>query len=73
MTQEEIDKLSPEERVRLEAAEQEALRMLKRRMSEGRWYPRRHMRFAFLVLFLLCLLFFAVLGIGWLLTLFLGR
>ena len=71
MTQEELDKLTPEERARLEAAEQEALRVLHARMREGRYYPRRHMRFAVIVLMVMGLLFFAVLGIGYLVALLL--
>lgn len=31
------------------AAEREALEMLRRKMSEGRWYPRRHMQLALFV------------------------
>ena len=31
------------------ATEREALEMLRRKMSEGRWYPRRHMQFALFV------------------------
>jgi hypothetical protein len=66
MTQEELDQLTPEQRARLEAAEQEALRQLNRRMSEGRWYPRRHMRFAFFVLFAIFALGAFVLAVAWL-------
>jgi len=50
VTQEELARLTPEERERLERAEQEALRILNRKMREGRWYPRRRMRFAFYVI-----------------------
>jgi hypothetical protein len=40
-----------------EEAEQEALKMLNRAMREGRRYPRRHMRFAVLVVLPLFVLF----------------
>jgi hypothetical protein len=66
VTQEELDRLTPEERERLERAEQEALAILNRRMREGRWYPRRHMRFAFFVIAAIFALFFLALLIGWL-------
>ena len=71
MTQEEIDRLTPEERARLDAAEQEALRRFYNRMNEGRRTPRRHERLAFFVLFAISALFFAVLGIGYLVSLLL--
>jgi hypothetical protein len=51
LTQEELDKLTPEERERLAQAEQEALRRFYNRMNEGRRTPRRHERFALFVLF----------------------
>lgn len=53
MTEEQMAKLSPEERERLEAAEQEALAMLSRHMREGRRSPRRHQQFVFLIIFAL--------------------
>ena len=53
MTEEQMAKLSPEERERLEAAEQEALRMLSQHMREGRRTPRRHQQFVFFVIFIL--------------------
>ena len=73
MTQEELDRLTPEEKGRLEAAEQEALKVLSRQMREGRWYPRRHMRFAFFVLFGLGAIYFLVLGVVWLVETLLRR
>lgn len=45
----ELENLSPEECARLEVAEREALTLLRRKMSEGRWYPRRHMQLALFV------------------------
>jgi hypothetical protein len=72
MTEEQRANLTPEERERLERAEQEALEILNRKMREGRWYPRRHMRFAFFVILGL----FAALGlvflVGYLLKLIFG-
>ena len=41
--------MTQDERERMAAAEREALEMLRRKMSEGRWYPRRHMQFALFV------------------------
>ena len=48
MTPEELAKLSPEERARLEAAQQKALRILKNRINEGA-RPQRHRRFVLVV------------------------
>lgn len=69
MTQEDLDRLTPEQRERLERAEQAALDMLNRRMREGRWYPRRHMRFALLVVRAFFALYFVVLLVAWLISL----
>jgi hypothetical protein len=68
MTQEELARLSPEERQRLEAAEQVALDILNRRLREGRSVPRRHMRFALFVFFAVGAIGLFVFGIAWLLT-----
>lgn len=62
--------MSPEERQRLEAAEQVALDILNRRMREGRYFPRRHMRFALFVFFAVGVIGLFLLGIVWLLTRF---
>ena len=65
MTQEELEKLTPEERERLEAAEQEALKILKSRMSEGRWYPRRHMQLSCLIVLpIMLVLIFLIIAFG---------
>ena len=62
MTQEQRAALTPEQRERLEAGEAKALEMLNRKMREDRWYPRRHMRFALMVILaLFALLFLAIL------------
>ena len=53
MTEEQRAKLTPEERQSLEAAEQEALKMLSRQLREGRRSPRRHQQFVLLVVILL--------------------
>jgi hypothetical protein len=68
VTQEELDRLTPEERERLARAEQAALDMFNRRMREGRWYPRRHMRFAFFVIAAIFAVGFVVMLIGWLVS-----
>lgn len=60
----EQEELTPEQQERLQAAEQEALRIMNRTMSEGRRTPRRHMRFAVLVIAAGLLVF----GIAWLVT-----
>lgn len=51
MTEEQRANLTPEERQRLDRAEQVALEMLNRRLREDRRYPRRHMRFVAFVIF----------------------
>ena len=48
MTPEELAKLTPEERARLEAAEQKAQRILKNRINEGA-RPQRHIRLLLVV------------------------
>jgi len=48
MTPEELAKLSPEERARLEEAQQKALRILNNRINEGA-RPQRHRRFVLVV------------------------
>jgi hypothetical protein len=52
--------MTEEERARLEAAEREALKMLHRRMREGRRYPRRHQQVVFLIILCLVALAFVV-------------
>lgn len=68
MTQEELDRLTPEERARLAAAEQEALSILKRQLNEGRRSPRRHQRYALVVFVAVAILGFVVFGIAWLVS-----
>ena len=68
MTQEELARLTPEERERLARAEQEALALLNRRMSEGRRFPRRHMRFAFFVIAAIFGLYLFVMLVWWLVS-----
>ena len=48
MTPEELAKLTPEQRERLEAAEQKALRILKNRINEGP-RPQRHRRLVLVI------------------------
>ena len=67
MTQEELDRLSPEERARLAEAEREALRFLMRTVGDGA-RPQRHRRFALVVLVGVVVLFALFLGIAWLVT-----
>ena len=47
-------------RLTQEEAEQEALRLLNRSMREGRYFPRRHQRFALFVVLPLFMLFIAL-------------
>ena len=68
VTQEELDRMTPEVRERLARAEQAALDMLNRRMREGRWYPRRHMRFAYFVIFAIFALGFVGALVAWLMS-----
>ena len=70
MTQEELARLTPEERQRLAAAEQAALELLNRRLKEGRYSPRRHQRFALFVFFAVAALGLLVFGVVWLFTRF---
>ena len=64
MTQEELEKLTPEERARLEEAEQKALRILKYQMNEGA-RPRRHKQLAILIgIPLMFLLIIAIMAIA---------
>ncbi|MCO5296965.1 MAG: hypothetical protein M9921_08915 [Fimbriimonadaceae bacterium] len=58
-----LRQLTPEERERLDAAENEALQMLSRQMREGRWYPRRHMRVALVALVVLAGLILLVVSV----------
>ena len=60
MAEDPLANLSPEEQERLDRAEAHALYLLRRKMREGRWYPRRHQQLAFLLLFGLAAM--AVLG-----------
>lgn len=45
-----LEDMTPEQHERLRQAEQYALQMMTRKMSEGRWYPRRHMQVAVVAL-----------------------
>ncbi len=72
MTEEELARLTPEERARLAAAEQEALSILKRQLNEGRREPRRHQRFALAVFVFVAVLALVLMGIAWLVTRFSG-
>lgn len=63
MNDEQLNNLTPEERARLSAVEQEALKMLSLRMREGRWYPRRHMRVAVFAIVVLLAIVALALGI----------
>lgn len=67
MTEEELANLTPEERSRLEAAEQEALSILRRTVNGGP-RPQRHRRFAMLVVVGLLALYFLTLAVGWLVS-----
>ena len=68
MTPEELAKLSPEERARLEAAEQKALRILKNRINEGA-RPQRHRRFVLVVFAYLVGAFLLIQLVVWLVSL----
>ena len=59
MTQEELEKLTPEERARLDEAEQKALHLLWYRMNEGA-RPRRHKQLACLVVLPIAIVVIAV-------------
>jgi hypothetical protein len=67
VTQEELDRLSPQERARLAEAEREALRFLMRTVGDGA-RPQRHRRFALVVLVGIAAVFALCLGIAWLVT-----
>ncbi len=69
MTEEEIKALTREERARLEAAEQEALSILKRTVNDGP-RPQRHLRFALVAFAFVAALSLVVLGIAWIVSLF---
>lgn len=56
--------MTDEEKARMAAAEDEALKILNRRISEGRWYPRRHQRLAFIVILGVLVVFLAVVFIA---------
>lgn len=62
MNDEQLSNLTPEERARLSAVEQEALKMLSLRMREGRRCPRRHMRVALVALLVLGVLIVVVIS-----------
>ncbi|HXH60233.1 MAG TPA: hypothetical protein VNI20_02620 [Fimbriimonadaceae bacterium] len=68
MAPDDLENLTPEQRERLEKAEQAALDILKTKMHDGGWYPRRHMLVAFYVLFGIAALYFVILGVGWLVS-----
>ena len=71
MTQEELEKLTPEERARLEKAEQKALHLLRYRMNEGA-RPRRHKQLACLVVLPIALIAIALIIaiVSWIESLF---
>ena len=59
MTRQELEKLTPEERARLEEAERKALHLLRYRMNEG-GRPRRHKQLACLVVLPIAIVVIAV-------------
>ena len=67
MTQEELDRLSPEERARLAEAEREALRFLMRTVGDGA-RPQRHRRFELVVLAGIAAAVALFFGIVWVVT-----
>ena len=71
MTQEELEKLTPEERARLEKAEQKALHLLRYQMNEGA-RPRRHKQLACLVVLPIAIVVIAVIVgiVGWIESIF---
>ena len=71
MTQEELEKLSPEERARLAEAERKALNLLRYQMNEGA-RPRRHKQLACLVVLPLAIIaiFVIIVIVSWIESLF---
>jgi hypothetical protein len=60
MTDEDLKKMTPEERQRLADAEQQALQAFYRNIKEGRRYPRQTQRFALLIILPVALVIIAL-------------